>query len=335
MRGIIWVLIFCFPLFSLGQDIHYSQFFNAFQYLNPAETGNFFGKTRFAGNYRNQWRAVDKPFETTLLAVEQNLFTQSDAFSWGIYFLDDRAGNPRIQSNRLKASFAYHKKFGKHHFHFGLQGGAIYKQLDITTSTYPSQYNRSTGGFDPNLPNFETLQYDPANYADINAGAIYETVFGKFDLRTGIALYHLNQPTESFYGANNQLNTRPIYDLRIGYSLTKSTRIVGMAYQSYLSKANELIYTLLAEHFIYNFSYTKNLKLMGGMSFRDGFFRNQDAFIIMGGMRKNNIIGMLSYDINTSNLDLATDNRGAFEVSVVYEIPVKVTSLKYIPCERY
>ncbi len=335
MRLTLLSVIFVVPVFTIGQDIHYSQFFNAFQYLNPAETGNFYGKTRLAGNYRNQWRAVGNPFETSLLSVEQNLFTANDAFSWGLYFLDDRAGNPRVQSNRLKASFAYHKKFGKHHFHFGIQGGGIYKQLEIGNATYPSQYNRNTGGFDPNLPNFETLQYTPATYADVSAGVIYETTLGKLDFRSGIALYHLNQPTESFYGANNQLNTRPIYDLRVGYALSNSTRIVGMAYQSYLSKANELLFTALLEHFIYNFGYSKNLKLIGGLSFRDGFLRNQDAFIVMGGLRKNNIVGMLSYDINTSNLDLATDNGGAFEVCVVYEIPLKVASLKYIPCERY
>jgi type IX secretion system PorP/SprF family membrane protein len=335
MRNGLIILFLLFGFCAKTQDIHFSQFFNAFQYLNPAETGNFYGKTRLAYNYRDQWRAVGKPFQNNMLSFEQNIFLPKDAFSFGFYFLDDRAGSPQIQANRLVTSFAYHKKLGIHHFHFGLQGGGIYKQLATNNATYPSQYSRSTGGFDTQLPNNEILGYQPALYIDVNAGGAYEITLGKLDARGGIALYHLNAPLESFYGAINQLNLRPIYDLRVGYQLTSSTRLSALAYQTHLSKANEMIYAVLAQHFLYNFGVEKNLKLTGGISFRNGFFRNQDAFIVMAGIRKNRISAMLSYDINTSNLDLATDNRGAMEVSVVYEIPVKVSALKYIPCERY
>ena len=335
VKYLIAICFLGFGFFSTAQDIHYSQFFNAYQYLNPAETGNFYGKTRLAYNYRNQWRAVGSPFETNMASFEQNIFLPKDAFSFGLYFLDDRAGSPQIQANRLMVSLAYHKKLGIHHFHFGLQGGGIYKQLAQNNATYPSQYNRNIGGFDNQLSNNETFAYQAALYTDVNAGGAYEITLGKLDFRGGLALYHLNAPTESFYGANNQLNLRPIYDLRAGYQITASTRVSALAYQTYLSKANEMIYAVLAHHFLYNYGVAKNLKLTGGISFRNGFFRNQDAFIVMAGVRKNRISGMLSYDINTSNLDLATDNRGAVEFSIVYEIPVKASALKYIPCERY
>lgn len=334
-KSIVFVFIFIGIFSSQGQDIHFSQFYNAFQYLNPAETGNFYGKYRFAYHFRDQWRAVGSPFTTNMASAEGNIFTTKDAFSWGVYFLDDRAGNPTIQHNRLAASLAYHKKIGIHHVHLGIQSTGIYKQLDVQAGTYPSQYNRNTGNFDATLPNNEKIEYSPALYANINGGAVYEVTLGKFDLRAGWAAYHLNSPTESFYGFNNELNMRSVYDVRVGFQINSKTRLSGLVYQTYLSKANELIYALLAETFFYNFGVTKHLKLLGGVSFRDGFFRNRDAFILIGGLRKNNMKATLSYDINVSNLELATDYRGAMEVSVIYEIPVKSTKIKYIPCERY
>ena len=48
-----------------GQDLHFSQYFNAPLLVNPANTGfNPDYDYRFGGNYRNQWATVGNPYKT-------------------------------------------------------------------------------------------------------------------------------------------------------------------------------------------------------------------------------------------------------------------------------
>ena len=56
------VLVFLLKMQCFGQDPHFSQFFSSPLTLNPALTGKFDGVFRAAGNYRDQWPAIDKAF---------------------------------------------------------------------------------------------------------------------------------------------------------------------------------------------------------------------------------------------------------------------------------
>jgi hypothetical protein len=49
-----------------------------------------------------------------------------------------------------------------------------------------------------------------------------------------------------------------------------------------------------------------------------GFYRLKDAFIIVANMDYQNFNVGISYDVNTSMLSAATNNRGGFEISVIY-----------------
>ena len=47
--------IFLIKNIAFGQDLHYTQFYNAHVNINPALTGIFNGDTRLSGKFRNQW----------------------------------------------------------------------------------------------------------------------------------------------------------------------------------------------------------------------------------------------------------------------------------------
>ena len=66
LKALQFVLICSLWNFSIGQDIHWSQFNDNQLYQNPAHTGHFDGDYRFIGNYRDQWRSVTVPFSTFL-----------------------------------------------------------------------------------------------------------------------------------------------------------------------------------------------------------------------------------------------------------------------------
>ena len=48
------------------------------------------------------------------------------------------------------------------------------------------------------------------------------------------------------------------------------------------------------------------------------YYRVEDALIFGFGIEKNNIQANISYDINTSDLTTASNNKGGFEFSIIY-----------------
>lgn len=335
MKVRIGLLFWVLPLFSCGQDIHFSQFFHSFSFLNPAETGNFTGQTRLAYQYRNQWAAIGDPFVTNYIQAEQNLLVSRNPLSIGVAFFDDRAGAVRLQSNRLMLSLAYHLNLASQQIHFGIQGGPVLKQINLGNETFPDQFDRNTGGFSSTLPTNETVGYEPALYPDINAGVGWNAKWGKLRPKVGFAISHLNTPTETLTGASNTLPMRYVIDLRLGIQLTAATEITGIVYQTYTSTVSENLFSVLAEHTFFKESNLLKTSLFGGILYRDGFIRNLDAAILMVGLQKSKIRSAVSYDINVSSLVPATSARGAIEFSLQYIIPYRAAQLKYIPCERY
>src|SRR5450432_204980 len=116
MRRIIYALL-CFTYFlpatSRAQDPEFSQFFASPLTLNPALTGKFNGTIRVAGNYRNQWPAVNNAFITSTISVDGNIMTdrlpESDSWGIGIMAMTDKTASGILTSNFISLSTAYHK----------------------------------------------------------------------------------------------------------------------------------------------------------------------------------------------------------------------------------
>ncbi len=70
---------------AMGQDPGFSQFFASPLTLNPALTGKFNGVVRVAGNYRNQWPAINNAYITSTVSVDapilKNKLPETDV--WG------------------------------------------------------------------------------------------------------------------------------------------------------------------------------------------------------------------------------------------------------------
>jgi hypothetical protein len=67
-----------------------------------------------------------------------------------------------------------------------------------------------------------------------------------------------------------------------------------------------------------------------------GFYRTKDAYILVANMDYRSFNVGVSYDINLSKLVAATNNRGGFEISVIYifKKPVIFTAKKRV-CPIY
>src|SRR5450432_1629070 len=88
-------LVACFAV--CAQDPGFSQFFASPLTLNPALTGKFNGTLRVAGNYRDQWPAINNAFVTSTISVDmpiaKNHLPDNDTWGIGLMGMTDRTAN--------------------------------------------------------------------------------------------------------------------------------------------------------------------------------------------------------------------------------------------------
>ena len=78
-----------------AQDVHFSQFGQTPQLINPGATGVFDGNVRGILNYRTQWGAFGNPYTTYAASVDMPIAKgngQNAYFGLGANFYKDIAG---------------------------------------------------------------------------------------------------------------------------------------------------------------------------------------------------------------------------------------------------
>ena len=76
-------------------------------------------------------------------------------------------------------------------------------------------------------------------------------------------------------------------------------------------------------------------EVFAGVYVRNGYTRNTDAIIPVFGFQYQRWRIGWSYDVNVSNLKVATESKGAFELSIIYTAASSIPKHTSIPCERY
>jgi type IX secretion system PorP/SprF family membrane protein len=319
-----------------AQDIHFSQFYASPLSLNPAHTGCYNGDWRFMNNYRNQWRSLHVPFRTISAGFDRQFHLYNENFSAGIFILNDQSGNASLKLNKIYLSVAYHKKIQSHTLHFGIQGGYALRDFSYEKLAFPEQWDMTMGKFNNQLPNNEIILDPKSGCFDLNAGVIWSKKFKGIEPQVGFAVFHINQPQESFLGNSNSLPMRQVAHTDIFIPLGKKFFVVPKALYMSHKKANDMLFgTNFGYYLPERFQYIKLKSVFTGFYFRDGYKRNSDAAIAIIGVNFFHLDLGFSYDFNISELRQATHSRGAFEISLIYTalstIPTKIT----IPCDRF
>ncbi len=316
------ILFYCLCMLLLGnlsaQDPHYSQFFSSPLTLNPAFTGKFFGTYRIAGNYRNQWPAINNAFTTSTASIDfhvlQNKIASNDTWGVGLSGYSDNSSNGAVKFNYASLSTAYHKGLdeeGLHQLGAGFQ--VTYANMLINTSQLNFEDQLTGSGFTgvtSEVFNYSTLK---SNYIDVNAGILYNGSTGeRNNFYFGISMYHINRPKQEFTGAQYVLNPR--------------TTIHGGGY--FPIGTNSTLHLSALQMFQGGASATQ----LGGAiqlsadpdaekptSFYAGtWVRLNDAIIPYLGLEFGDYRIGVSYDYNYSSLKTASVNRGGIEISLIY-----------------
>ncbi|MCC6370747.1 MAG: PorP/SprF family type IX secretion system membrane protein [Bacteroidia bacterium] len=318
----------------MAQDIHFSQFYLSPLTLNPANTGNYKGGYRFFGNYRSQWRDISKAYNTYSAGGDANFYPGNVNLSAGLLFVSDKSGG-NLNVNKILPSGAWHFKLAGFKFHLGVQPGLVTKSINFNAHSFPNQLNWGIGSFDNTLPNNEANQSSYLTFLDLNSGIAINKRFGKIEPEIGYALFHINQPNESFVGnAKNKLSMRQAYNLGLKVYMGEKVIVHGYSLYGYTSLVSDWVSGLNLEYILTKTPFYDN-SVYAGFMWRSGFKRNPDAGIITAGINFKNWTFGLSYDVTFSQLKTSVDSKGAYEMAFIYHGKSARLTQRTIPCERY
>lgn len=345
--SIIILFLFVFDMISLSvnaQDIHFSQFYNSPQTLNPALTGNFEGDYRLVLNYRRQWASfMDNPFETSAAAFDMPLpqnFIKTGTFAGGLQFFSDKSGLASLSNQTVLFSVSYQRFIDKnkiHQFSGGLQAGIVTKKIDYSNLTFKSQ--NVDNNLDASYPSGENLNDNSFSYFDLNGGVLVNSVITqKLKTMGGISFFHLTKPNESFVGNNdNKLNLRYVLHGSANYILKPNVNLMPALIIMNQSKAQEINLGATISYMMKSDKFS-NVALYFGTWVRTSVMNtNIDAVIPSTGLQYHQWKLGISYDINVSSLRAMSNMRGGPEISIIYigNIVQRFLVDPILPCLRY
>ncbi|WP_207496163.1 PorP/SprF family type IX secretion system membrane protein [Aridibaculum aurantiacum] len=331
---LIFVVLFCSGMHSaIAQDPHFSQFFASPLTLSPAFTGKIDGTYRVAGNYRNQWPAFNRAFNTTTLSVDfpimRNHIGVNDIWGLGFMGFSDQSANSTVKFNYLTVSTAYHKGLDEDGYHqIGAGFQATYANMLVNVANLKFEDQLTPFGFTgttTELFDNSTLQ---TKYWDLNAGLLYTgSTSDQNHFYAGVSMYHINRPRQQFTGALYLLNPRTTFHSGGYFPVGQSSTIHLSGLYSMQAGASEAVIGG-AWQYVVDESGEKPTSLYLG-----SWYRLNDAIIPYVGLEFNDFRLGATYDVNTSSLKPASQARGGMEISLIYTR--RPPEQRSMPCPKF
>ncbi|HAA01120.1 MAG TPA: PorP/SprF family type IX secretion system membrane protein [Flavobacteriales bacterium] len=301
------------------QDIHFSQFYTASAYINPATAGMFNGDIRGVMNYRSQWKSVSEPFTTFTGSVDARVANGSEGFlSIGGVFYNDKAGSAKLTSGQYGLNIAWAAKLKEGmYWTFGVQPSLLTKSINGADLYYGNQWIGTE--FSSAVANNETFVNDKFMAFDVSAGSYWlyrphkETAY-----YLGLAGAHLTRPNVSFLGTKDKMLMKFTFHGGAEFELSNSNMAILPNFLVKMQGVNRIInFGSDVKYIIQKQSHYTGYsnEISAGLG---AYYRVGDAF---WGALQFNWTGFtlaFSYDINLSNLSVATNGNGGMEMMLMY-----------------
>ncbi|HIP36639.1 MAG TPA: type IX secretion system membrane protein PorP/SprF [Crocinitomix sp.] len=334
MKTLYFVIPFLFLSFlTLGQDIHFSQFYMNPIYLNPALAGNYDGDWRFTANQKSQWRSVSRPYNTFAISAENKEQHLLPGLYYALNLYNDVAGDGNLRTIEVNISSAYQKYVDKDSIHsvtLGVQFGLNHKNIDFTKLNFDSQFDGYK--FDVNLPQNENFNIYKFTNANLAIGGLYTYKPNKRkEIIAGFGWFNLTTPKQSFFGNPSvERDKRVVLHAKANYPLNFEFDLQPGIFMQFQGEYKEILIGSNVKY-IYIDKKGEYIAPYAGL-----WFRNRDAINIVVGAYYNNWIAGVSYDVNVSKLVLASNVRGGLEFSLQYILHIfKPLDTKYRICPDY
>jgi type IX secretion system PorP/SprF family membrane protein len=325
------LILFCAGASSVSaQDIHFSQFNETPQLLNPAATGVYSGYIRAIVNYKNQWQAMGNAFNTVAASCDMPLFDKNEKkahIGAGINFFSDKAGDSHFgltQANLCLAAILPVSKESK--FSMGMSFGGAQKKLDLSGLSWGNQYDGT--GFNNAAANGEPIGDVSINYFDLGAGLYYQWSNGKVKfernekrkLDVGVSYFHMNQPSMKFLSVPEKLYGKLVVNVS-GYLDKSASKLSFLPSAIYFQqgKATEITVGCALRYRIKDDTKITGLITESALSI-GVHYRVGDAIIPAVYFSVGDFFIGVSYDVNVSSYKKVSKYNGGAEISLKYNI---------------
>ena len=302
----------CLAAVSTAQDLHFSQFYLNPLQVNPALTGVFEGDLRAMGLYRSQWSSVPVSYRTFTGAADMKALQRgANMLSGGLMIQHDQAGDAGMKWTQIGLSGAVsHALSAQQSLSVGFGLAVVQRAFDISGLTFKNQWTDYI--FDPGLPSKENFNRSSGLSPSLSGGLNWH--FSQPGTRTavdvGAGVFHLNRPKISFSDSpDERLPMRTAVNANFNLPLNEFLDLVVFGLAQRMGKAQEMIAGIGARLWLIPNETALQFSLAN---------RLNDAVIPAVQVQRGNWTVGLSYDLNISDFDVATNKRGGFEVAVVY-----------------
>lgn len=321
-----------------AQDAFFSQYFASGIYYNPALAATETSLT-LSGITRTQWKSVDAPFQTSMLAltipIKDKLDKHKRVGGVVLSIYDDESVDGFLKTTGFNMAAAYGLNITKKDLlFFGVMGGYYNKVVDESRFQWGSGFDPSLGWDPSSLPNTSST-VSQASYLDINAGVLVvhdlekEVGTDRSEIYLGASTYHLNSPDESLIEGSES-----VLPVRVNLNLGALLPI-----KSHIGLSPNLLYVLQGDnnqvnagmYLTYYFLGVQGNGLAPNNIELGAWYRLEDSFIFNVGMGNEIYHLGFSYDMTTSNLRYSSNGNSAYEISVKLQKPHKKTERHYTP----
>jgi type IX secretion system PorP/SprF family membrane protein len=250
----------------------------------------------------------------------------------GLFAFKDVAGDVEVGNTKVGLSFSSLIKIDRNsRFIAGLQGSYGMTGLNVSKMQWGSQYNGIN--FDPSLVNGEGTEFQPYNYADLAMGVAYwytkndKNVIHQApsDAKVGVSVYHINKPHYTFDPKGiAKLPMRVVIHASALFATAQENLYWYPNFNLMIQgKQHEVYFGTLFKYNLQSASkttgFTSEVSIAGGMNMR--VTNVIDAIVPQLLISAYNCSVGLSYDINVSKLNAASQYRGGFELSLRFTNP--------------
>lgn len=319
----------------MGQDAHFTQFYNIPAYANPALVGASPTAYRVSTIYRDQWfAALNEPLTTFAFSgdLKFNMGGDSkypDLLGVGIMFFNDKVNALDFTTNQISVSGSYTKLLDRatqQYLGIGLQSSIQTKSLGYGKIFFGDQFN-SIDGF--TNPTREELSANILGFFDLSMGAHYSgEINDRSKVSVGLSVFHILSPNISFFNTDEILSRRADnssllsrrwslhgnYKTQVNKSMSSETRFYINRQQPF----NEVNFSQLLS--FYNPKFPDRY-FFAGPGLRATKVTDQrfgiESFNVTAGVNYNKFVVSASFDQPLSPVIRNRRNFNSFEISLI------------------
>jgi len=312
---VLYIITFCAFNLELNaqNNLHYSQYYNAPMFLNPALTGQIGDDLfRLNAHTRQQWSGLSESggnlYLTSSGGLDFSLFNKH--LGMGMYFMQDKAGDGIYNTLEIMPSMSYSFIIGDNALTFGSQFMYSSSQLDFSKLDFGS-------GVEP--------PYNPkSTYSDFNAGVNYKHDLYYLVANLGFSASHLLKPYQQFSKTVPGTRIPTMYKgyLNLDWDLTDRLKLLPGVFGVFQGGSSDFLVGS-------NISFkaidggTNGNRVIGGLWFRTNNGTNLESVIPKFGVRMNKLQILASYDWNIAMSKSGSSNyfeglTNTFEISIIF-----------------